>query len=436
MANFCGSHLRLQVKLGDVWTLVQTKSDGGSLSNEQVDVTDKSGMPWRHLLECGLRSVTLTSSGFTTDTATFEYLQSQAANDPVVQARLFDPTGIFYQGKYLISSFGRSGEHNGAEEFNMTLESMENVGNVTPLFDAFPLGPGNNWGWGWSVQILREAYTGFPLQAYRESDGAVMDIPFDSSGYTDLVILANFLQGSVGRVSILYNQGPTGGTFPNGTPAPTNDLDQNADINAMLWLTDQSGNIFTSSAGVLELGGVWEDGLPGTSRGFHASGANINFGNPAGNPDLSLMAVIGRRRSQAPQVFNHAGLLDIGSNGWEIETGEGDPEAFADLEYDADGTSVVITQPNNQVPFIMSGYSSNTVVNTAIYNDGTPVTTDIVPQGGGIMQTFFGKQNSNQHGFNGWLQEGWFYFEDPTYLDSDLVRAMQRNQMQGLGIPL
>lgn len=128
----CGAELRLEIFVDPVgdWVAFKTRSDSTSLSNESVDVTDKQGIPWRILENCGLRSSSITSSGFfySDNDSVMEWLTQQATESPFIQARLArGGTAFLAQGTYLIASFGRNGEYNGAEEFSINLESSGEV---------------------------------------------------------------------------------------------------------------------------------------------------------------------------------------------------------------------------------------------------------------------------------------------------------------------
>jgi predicted secreted protein len=131
-----GSQMQVQIFIDGTWlTLGETKSDGITLTNEQVDTSNKSEAPWKQLSACGVRSVAFNCSGVISGltTGALQALHFGAVMGTTVHARLQSGDGAGglrqqYEGDYLVVTFGRSGEYNQAEMFNLSLDSASLIG--------------------------------------------------------------------------------------------------------------------------------------------------------------------------------------------------------------------------------------------------------------------------------------------------------------------
>lgn len=106
-------------------TVAALRSTGMSINNEQVDVTEKGSMPWRQLIECGVRTISLTGAGIFTDDATHDELVADAMTDgqTIRNFQIVSGRGDKFAGPFQIASLERTGEYNGAEEYSISLES-------------------------------------------------------------------------------------------------------------------------------------------------------------------------------------------------------------------------------------------------------------------------------------------------------------------------
>lgn len=137
MSKYCGKDLLILMGNGaspEVFTKIGSmKSTNMTINNEQVDVTTKDDMAWRALLECGVRSMSCSASGPISSDAVLKALELAAANGPTIR-NFKITTGRLdtYLGAYQITSFGRAGEHNQAEQYSLSLESAGPITYTPP----------------------------------------------------------------------------------------------------------------------------------------------------------------------------------------------------------------------------------------------------------------------------------------------------------------
>jgi TP901-1 family phage major tail protein len=111
-------------------TLVGVRTRGFTVSNEYVDVTTDDDDGWRALLaDPGMRSVEVTVGGITSDEVLLaEVMKASITGEPL---EIMLPTGTAggvstpgkLEGTFLVSSYGQTGEHDGAVEFTATFMS-------------------------------------------------------------------------------------------------------------------------------------------------------------------------------------------------------------------------------------------------------------------------------------------------------------------------
>jgi TP901-1 family phage major tail protein len=135
MAKFKGKNFLL--KMGDggspseVFTTVgNLRTTGLAFNNEIIDVTDKDGMPWRALIAGGVQSMDLSFAGVFSDNAQLELLLEAALAGTLHNFQLTSDNGDTFTGSFLIQSFERTGEYNGAEMYSGKL-----VSNGTITYD-------------------------------------------------------------------------------------------------------------------------------------------------------------------------------------------------------------------------------------------------------------------------------------------------------------
>lgn len=136
MAKYCGKDLLLQMGNGaspEVFTTIGAmKSNSLTINNEKVDVTTKDDMAWQALLACGVRSMALTAAGPISSDAMQKALELAANSSPIKNFKIVTGRLDTYVGPFLISSFARTGEHNQAEQWTVSLDSAGAITYTPP----------------------------------------------------------------------------------------------------------------------------------------------------------------------------------------------------------------------------------------------------------------------------------------------------------------
>lgn len=109
---------------GSPTTLAGMRATSFTINNEIVDVTTKDSSNARTLLAAaGVTSLTISASGLFTDATVEETVRGYAfAGSANTFHLVFENTDTL-EASFVISSYERSGEYNGAEEYSITLES-------------------------------------------------------------------------------------------------------------------------------------------------------------------------------------------------------------------------------------------------------------------------------------------------------------------------
>lgn len=114
-------------------TVAGLKSASFSLGNELVDITNKDSAGWRELLAgAGTKTVTISASGVFKNTVTEQAVQADALASSIDNYQIIFEDGAGFLGSFQIASLEYTGEHNGAREYSVTLESSGAVTVVTP----------------------------------------------------------------------------------------------------------------------------------------------------------------------------------------------------------------------------------------------------------------------------------------------------------------
>ena len=105
------------------------RTNGMTINGELVDITDKDSLGFREGLDGGgIRNLSFTGAGAFKDGAEEENLRLAALNQTKNNYQMRTTGGHIFEGPFQVTSYERSGEVNGAEEFSVTMES---VGTVT-----------------------------------------------------------------------------------------------------------------------------------------------------------------------------------------------------------------------------------------------------------------------------------------------------------------
>jgi TP901-1 family phage major tail protein len=132
MSKFRGLDFILEVKTDAdpiTWTKVCGLTQTGlTINAESVDVTDNCSNGWREMLEgAGVRSVSITASGNANDNAAQLFITQAILVDEFIEARIRRGYGDEFSGTWHIPSNGFSAPYNGAETFEVTLESAGEI---------------------------------------------------------------------------------------------------------------------------------------------------------------------------------------------------------------------------------------------------------------------------------------------------------------------
>lgn len=110
--------------VGSPTTVAGLKNTTLSLNNEMVDVTNKDSGGFRTLLQqAGTQAITITASGTAESAAGFETIQGYAFANSINTMNVIFGDGDTIEASFQITKFEIAGEYNGAQTFNITLES-------------------------------------------------------------------------------------------------------------------------------------------------------------------------------------------------------------------------------------------------------------------------------------------------------------------------
>lgn len=118
------SFLLKEGAVGAGTTLAGMRATSFTFNNEIVDVTTKDDSQVRTLLAgAGVQSLTISASGIFTDAAVEETVRGYAFAGTANTFHLIFENADTLAASFIISSYERSGEYNGAEEYSITLEA-------------------------------------------------------------------------------------------------------------------------------------------------------------------------------------------------------------------------------------------------------------------------------------------------------------------------
>ena len=132
MTKYCGKDL-LIVNSADA-VVGGLRSTGVTINNEAVDVTTKGDMPWRQQAACGVKSMSISGSGvFSNDTILIALQAVAMSTTPLANYKIISGYGDEFDGDWIVTSFERTGEYNGAEEFSVSLENASDIVYTAPV---------------------------------------------------------------------------------------------------------------------------------------------------------------------------------------------------------------------------------------------------------------------------------------------------------------
>lgn len=131
MAKYLGKDFLLQV--GDVATptnfvtVAAMRTTSLSINNDQIDVTEKDVMPWRALLEGGVRSLELSAAGMMSNAASLTTMRSAVMTGAIRYFKVISGLGDTFVGLFQVASMERSGDHDKEEVYTVKLMSAGSV---------------------------------------------------------------------------------------------------------------------------------------------------------------------------------------------------------------------------------------------------------------------------------------------------------------------
>ncbi len=130
------------VKLGDgnvpevFSTIGGMKSNGCSVNNEMIDVTNKDSAAWKQLEAGGIKSLSISGAGIMQDVATIKALMAAIMSTTGGDKRnfkLISGLGYSFIGSFFISSLELAGDVGKEETFSIKLDSA-----AAPTFSPIP----------------------------------------------------------------------------------------------------------------------------------------------------------------------------------------------------------------------------------------------------------------------------------------------------------
>lgn len=127
MTKYLGKNFVIQV--GDVatptnfLTVAAMRNTSLSINSAAIDVTDKDVMPWRELMEGGVRTLDASFDGIVNDGATVTTLRNAAMTGQIRHFKIVSGLGDTWTGKFQVQSMERSGPHDKEEVYSLKLAS-------------------------------------------------------------------------------------------------------------------------------------------------------------------------------------------------------------------------------------------------------------------------------------------------------------------------
>ena len=105
-------------------TIAGLRTTTWTINGEDVDVTTKDDDGWQQRLSgAGVRSVSISADGVFQDSTIEETVRGWVFNQTINWFQLTFENGDSLECQFQISNYQRSGNHDGAEQYSMTLNS-------------------------------------------------------------------------------------------------------------------------------------------------------------------------------------------------------------------------------------------------------------------------------------------------------------------------
>jgi TP901-1 family phage major tail protein len=133
MAKYAGNDLVLMVESSPGSSTFNTVGGASShtmtLTNTDVDTTDKDSSRWGEASAYGRRSISFSFNGFVSDNANFELMHTAAKSDTNLRYQIAYGNSDTCTGNFHINSLEITGEAEGAQTFSISMTS-----SGTPTF--------------------------------------------------------------------------------------------------------------------------------------------------------------------------------------------------------------------------------------------------------------------------------------------------------------
>ncbi len=117
------------------------KSNGGNISNGQLDTTSKDGDRWATMISGGIQKMTMSASGIFKDDAVSAYIQSLALSNTAAKYRMASANGDTFTGSFFIKTHQRQGSDASPEDYSFSLDSAGTITYVAPAPTAVSVTP-------------------------------------------------------------------------------------------------------------------------------------------------------------------------------------------------------------------------------------------------------------------------------------------------------
>jgi len=108
---------------GSFITLGMLQTSDVTINTNQIDVTSKDSLNDRRDLDTGIQSMSASGRGFFDAGPAWQRVRAAVLARETPNMQVIDPGDGTYQGRFLISTLGKSGGQEGSVEVNVSIES-------------------------------------------------------------------------------------------------------------------------------------------------------------------------------------------------------------------------------------------------------------------------------------------------------------------------
>ena len=129
MSAYAGKLVLLQIKIGDDYQVVGgMRTTKFIVNNNVIDISNKSSGRWRSVLSgAGIVSAAISCTGVFSNSKSEHIVRELAFNSECRDFKLYFGNADQIKGKFMISSYERTGDYLGEEQYGLTLESSGQI---------------------------------------------------------------------------------------------------------------------------------------------------------------------------------------------------------------------------------------------------------------------------------------------------------------------